>query len=93
MDTFLRCDSVVSLTARLIDGTVAPDRRELVELHLLVCPACLSHVGKVRGLRAGLSSLPGRPAPEHLLALATGNAAAGATAPTIDIDPTGRTSA
>ncbi|MEU7798068.1 zf-HC2 domain-containing protein [Micromonospora arborensis] len=90
MDTFLRCDSVVSLTARLIDGTVAPDRRELVELHLLVCPACLSHLGKVRDLRASLSSLPGRPAPEHLLALAAGNAAA--TAPKTDIDPAERTS-
>ncbi|WP_433129698.1 hypothetical protein ACQPWW_05345 [Micromonospora sp. CA-240977] len=92
MDTFLRCDTAVSLTARLTDGAVAADRRELVELHLLVCPACLSHVGKVRDLRASLSSLPGRPAPEHLLALATGNAAAGATAPTVDIDPAERTS-
>ncbi|MET8040068.1 zf-HC2 domain-containing protein [Micromonospora sp. NPDC005215] len=92
MDTFLRCDSTVSLTARLIDGTVAADRRELVELHLLVCPACLSHVGKVRDLRASLSSLPGRPPPEHLLTLATGNAAGGATAPTVDLDPAERTS-
>ncbi|MFG1884936.1 anti-sigma factor family protein [Micromonospora sp. NPDC049102] len=86
MDTFLRCDSAVSLTARLIDGTAAPDRRELVELHLLVCPACMSHVSKVRELRTSLSSLPGRPPPERLLTLAAGNATAGAIAAGTDVE-------
>jgi len=77
MDNFLRCDSVVSLTARLVDGAVEPHRRELVEMHLLACPACLWHVRKVQDLRAVLSDLPDRRAdpddrrvPEHLLALA-----------------------
>jgi anti-sigma factor RsiW len=77
MDNFLRCDSVVSLTARLVDGAVEPHRRELVEMHLLACPACLWHVRKVRDLRAILGGLPGRGAdpdgrrvPERLLALA-----------------------
>jgi hypothetical protein len=68
----------VSLTARLVDGAVEPDRRELVEMHLLACPACLGHLGKVRDLRAVLGDLPDRHpgpdlrrVPEHLLTLAT----------------------
>ncbi|MGC4855558.1 anti-sigma factor family protein [Micromonospora sp. DT4] len=91
MDTFLRCDAVVSLTMRLIDSTVSPERRELVELHLLVCPACMGHVGKMRALRTSLSGLPGRPAPEHLLALAAGPASRVAVRPTTAIAPPERT--
>ncbi|MDG4827854.1 zf-HC2 domain-containing protein [Solwaraspora sp. WMMD1047] len=85
MDNFLRCDNVVSLTARLVDGAVEPDRRELVEMHLLVCPACLAHLGKVRDLRAFLGDLPGQhpgpgaqQIPADLLTLAT-NAGRAAT--------------
>ncbi|WP_422734254.1 anti-sigma factor family protein [Micromonospora sp. WMMD558] len=82
MDAFLRCDSVVALTARLADGTVAADRRELVEMHLLACPSCLQHVRKVQLMRSSLTALPGRHAPEHLVTLMQGTAPAGSTAGT-----------
>jgi hypothetical protein len=75
VESFLRCDAVVGLTGRLLDGAVEPERRELVELHLLVCPPCLGHLRKLRELRTTLATLPGRAAPEHLIALARGESA------------------
>ncbi|WFE38537.1 zf-HC2 domain-containing protein [Micromonospora sp. WMMD998] len=77
MDAFLRCDRVVTLTARLADGTVAEDTRELLEMHLLSCPACLQHVRKAQLVRSSLAALPGRHAPEHLAALTPEPAAEG----------------
>ncbi|WBB72718.1 zf-HC2 domain-containing protein [Micromonospora sp. WMMD1128] len=68
MDAFLRCDRVVTLTARLADGTMAADSRELVEMHLLTCPSCLQHVRKAQLVRSSLAALPGRHVPEHLAA-------------------------
>ncbi|MEV0002333.1 zf-HC2 domain-containing protein [Micromonospora sp. NPDC050980] len=76
MDAFLRCDRVVTLTARLADGTVAADSRELVEMHLLTCPTCLRHVRKAQLVRSHLAALPGRQAPAHLVAPAPASAAA-----------------
>ncbi|MDM4719625.1 zf-HC2 domain-containing protein [Micromonospora sp. WMMA1363] len=74
MDNFLRCDTVVGLAGRLFDGAVDPGRRELVEMHLLVCPPCLDHLRKLDGVRAALSTLPGRPAPARLLGILSGPA-------------------
>ncbi|AVT39702.1 anti-sigma factor [Plantactinospora sp. BB1] len=67
MDGYLRCDQTVRLVGNWLDGALDPEQRELVELHLLVCPPCLAYVGKVHDLRAALLSLTRPHSPEHLL--------------------------
>ncbi|WP_422772778.1 anti-sigma factor family protein [Plantactinospora sp. WMMC1484] len=74
MDGYLRCDQTVRLVGSWIDGALDPAQRELVELHLLVCPPCLEYVGKVTDLRAALLELAGPQTPGRLLARLQGDA-------------------
>jgi hypothetical protein len=44
----ISCREVVELVTEYLDGTLAPDVRHRLELHLAVCDQCVRYVGQVR---------------------------------------------
>lgn len=69
-----QCAVVVAAAAAWLDEPArqpAGDREE-TEMHLLVCPACVTHLGRLTELRAALRALPGAQPPAQLLSVEDG---------------------
>ncbi len=61
----MRCDEFTLLASDLVEGTLAPDRRQAAEAHLATCAACrslLADLTRITGLAASLERRPVPPA-------------------------------
>ena len=52
------CETVVRQLWQYLDGTVPPDKRELVDAHLEVCVRCASHYEFAREFLTAVSHSP-----------------------------------
>ena len=60
------CRPFAADRSALVDGSLPPQRRERLLVHLVHCPACRADVAELRRLRETLRSRPSGDAPQHL---------------------------
>ena len=60
------CRYLAADRSALVDGSLPPQRRERLLVHLVHCPPCRADVAELRRLRETLRSRPSGDAPQHL---------------------------